>query len=46
MSKQKKRKPQKKSGSKKLSKYEKVLLTTATLNLIKSLVDLIKDLLK
>lgn len=36
----------KKNGGKKLSKYEKVLLTTATLNLIKSLVDLIKDLMK
>lgn len=40
-------KPKKKeSGGKKLSKYEKVLLTTATLNLIKALVDLIRDLLK
>lgn len=46
MSKQKKRAAQKNgSGSKKLSKYEKVLLTTATLNLIKALIDLIRDLI-
>ena len=36
----------KKSGGKKLSKYEKVLLTTAALNLVKSRVDLIKELIK
>ncbi len=35
----------KKSSGKKLSKYEKVLLATATLNLIKALIDLIRDLL-
>lgn len=40
-----KKKGKKKSDGKKLSKYEKVLLATAILNLIKSLVDLIKDLL-
>lgn len=39
-------KPRKrKNGGKKLTKYEKVLLTTATLNLIKALVDLIRDLI-
>ena len=42
MSKQRK----KKNGGKNLTKYEKVLLTTAILNLIKALVDLIRDLLK
>ncbi len=36
---------EKKSSDKKLTKYEKVLLTTATLNLIKALIDLIRDLL-
>ncbi len=46
MSKKKKRAAQKNgSGSKKLSKYEKVLLTTAILNLIKALVDLISYLI-
>ena len=40
-----KKKP-KKNGGKKLSKYERVLLTTAVLNLIKALIDLIRDLTK
>lgn len=36
----------KKSGKKKLSKYEKVLLATALINLIKSLIDLVRESIK
>lgn len=37
-------KPKKKNSGKKLSKYEKVLLTTAILNLLKALIELIEKL--
>lgn len=37
-------KQKKKSSGKKLSKYEKVLLTTAILNLLKALIEFIEKL--